>query len=130
MIVQRNNLTSTGVPAPASAFSSGVDADSVVFVSGQLGIDIGTGRVPDDVRAETRLVIEYIKAILAEAKLTLDHVAKTTVYVTDFVDYKAINEVYAAYFQAPYPARATVKVAGLLADARVEIEAIAVRTGT
>jgi 2-iminobutanoate/2-iminopropanoate deaminase len=124
---QRKALETKGAPAPISAFSLGVDADSLVFVSGQLGVDMDTGEVPEDVRDETRLVMEYLRSILAEADLEMGDVAKTTVYVTDFDDYKPINEVYANYFQAPYPARATVKVAGLLSGARVEIDAIAIR---
>lgn len=128
MTTQYHRKLETGhAPAPSSTFSLGVDTGSLVFVSGQLGINIETGKVPENVRDEARLVMEYLQSILSEAGLGMDDVAKTTVYVTDFSDYRAINEVYAEYFQASYPARATVKVAELLAGARVEIEAIAVR---
>jgi 2-iminobutanoate/2-iminopropanoate deaminase len=81
---------------------------------------------PADVRAETELVIDYIRRTLNAAGLGLEHVVKTTVYVTDFADYAAINEVYAREFPQPFPARATVQVAGLLAGARLEIEAVAI----
>ena len=119
-------IATGGAPRPVSAYSQGIDAGALVAVSGQLGLDPATGEVPGDVREETRLVMEAIAAILDEAGLDMAAVAKTTIFLTDFADYQAVNEVYARYFQTP-PARSTVKVAGLLKGARVEIEALSVR---
>jgi 2-iminobutanoate/2-iminopropanoate deaminase len=123
---QRTAIVAEDVPTPKSSFSMGIQSGHMVFVSGQLGIDLETGVPPADVRAETELVIGYIRRTLDAVGLGLEHVAKTTVYVTDFADYAAINEVYAREFPQPFPARATVRVAGLLAGARLEIEAIAI----
>jgi 2-iminobutanoate/2-iminopropanoate deaminase len=125
-VTQRAAIAAENVPAPKSAFSMGIQSGQLVFVSGQLGIDLESGTPPADVRAETELAIGYIRRTLEAVGLGLEHVVKTTVYVTDFADYAAINEVYGREFPQPFPARATVQVAGLLAGARVEIEAVAV----
>ena len=116
-------------PAAISAYSLGIDAGSLVVVSGQIGLGPDGGDVPADIRDETRAVMENIAAVLDAAGLTMASVIKTTIFVTDFDDYVAVNEVYAEYFKTP-PARSTVKVAGLLKGARVEIEALAVREGS
>ena len=126
MTHQRAAIVPENVPTPKSAFSMGIRSGQLVFVSGQLGIDLESGIPPADVRAETELVIDYIRRTLDAVGLGLEHVVKTTVYVTDFADYAAINEVYAREFPQPFPARATVQVAGLLAGTRLEIEAVAV----
>ena len=120
-------LAPADVPEPSSTFSAGIATDSLVFVSGQLGIDLTTRQVPDDVREEAALAFGYVEKLLAAAELSMHDVVKTTLFVTDFDDYAAVNEVYAEHFPRPFPARSTVKVAGLLAGARLEIEAIAVR---
>lgn len=121
-------ITTDAAPAPVSAYSQGIDAGPIVIVSGQLGMAPQDGEIPADIRDETRVLMENIAAILGAAGLTMASVVKTTIFVTDFDDYAAVNEVYATYFETP-PARSTVKVAGLLKGARVEIEALAVRAG-
>jgi 2-iminobutanoate/2-iminopropanoate deaminase len=118
-------IKTDAAPTPISAYSQGIDAGAVVVVSGQLGLS-ADGDVPDDVREETRLLMDNIAAVLDAAGLSMASVVKTTIFVTDFDDYAAVNDVYAEYFETP-PARSTVKVAGLLKAARVEIEALAVR---
>ena len=122
------SIESDAAPAPISAYSQGIDAGAIVAVSGQLGLSPDGGDIPADIRDETRGVMDNIAAVLDAAGLTMASVVKTTIFVTEFDDYAAVNEVYAEYFQTP-PARSTVKVAGLLKDARVEIEALAVRGG-
>jgi len=115
-------------PAPASLFSQGFDTGSQVYVSGQLALDPERGRVPEDVGEEARLALAYVRAVVEAAGLTVADVVRTTIYVTSFDDYRAINDAYGECFAVPYPARATVQVAGLLAGARVEIDAVAVRS--
>lgn len=114
---------------PIAPYSQGIDAGAMVFVSGQLGVDPATSELPPDVETEMRNLMSAIEGVLAEAGLTMSDVVKTTIFVTGFEDYGVINQVYGDYFSKPYPARSTVKVAGLLLDARVEIEAIARRSG-
>lgn len=121
-------IETDAAPTPISAYSLGIDAGPIVVVSGQIGLTPDDTEIPADVREETRRVMENIAAVLAAAGLTMASVVKTTIFVTDFDDYAAVNEIYAEYFETP-PARSTVKVAGLLKAARVEIEALAVRAG-
>jgi reactive intermediate/imine deaminase len=119
-------IVTQDAPTPKAAYSQGIDAGVLVMVSGQLGVDPSTGEIPDDVGNETRLVMNHIRAVLAAANLSMDDVCKTTIFMTNFEDYRTVNEVYGEYFET-LPARSTVKVAELLMGARVEIEAIAVR---
>ena len=85
------------------------------------------GRLPDDVAEEARQVMRNIEAVLAASGLSCDDVVKTTNFLTGFDHYAAMNEAYAEFFRRPFPARSTVKVAGLVGGARIEIEAVAVR---
>ena len=104
-----------------------VTPGEVVFVSGQVPIDPLTGQlIEDDIRLQTALALRNIAAILAEAGSGLRQVVKTTVYLKDFADFGAMNEIYAQAFSGHAPARATIGVAALPLGARVEIEAVAV----
>lgn len=114
-------------PTPAGPFSQAIDANGTVYVAGQVGIDLTTGQTPADVGEETQLVLQYIAAILDQAGLSMQDVVRTTIYITDFADYSKINEAYELYFSSPFPARATLQVSKLVAGARVEIDAVAVR---
>lgn len=99
----------------------------VVFVSGQLGVDPGTGALASEEAGEqAALALRHVAAVLAAAGAGLADVAKTTVYLADMADFPAVNEVYARAFSGHAPARATVGVAALPLGARVEIEAVAV----
>jgi 2-iminobutanoate/2-iminopropanoate deaminase len=98
-----------------------------LFVSGQIPLDPATGQMVDgDVSAQTRRVMENIAAVLTAGGRSFADVARTTIYLADLNDFVKVNEVYGAYFAEPFPARATVQVARLPRDARVEIDAIAV----
>jgi 2-iminobutanoate/2-iminopropanoate deaminase len=97
-------------------------------VSGQLGLDPETSTLPDEVYEETQRLLRNMEAVLRAAGLAKGDVAKTTIFLTDLDDYADVNRAYGEFFGQPFPARSTVKVAGLLAGARVEIEAVAVRT--
>lgn len=122
----RTPISSGGAPAAIGPYSQAIRAGQLLFVSGQIALDPATGAlVAGGVGVQTRRVIESLGAILASAGGTLDDVVKTTVYLADMTEFAAMNEVYAAWFGAPAPARATVEVARLPQDARVEIDAIA-----
>lgn len=121
-------IETAAAPTPMAPFSQGIDADSLVLVSGQLGLDPQSGEISEDVGEETRRLLANIGAILEAAGLAPSDVVKTTIFMTDFDDYAAMNEAYAEFFSEPLPARSTVKVADLLAGARVEIEAMALRS--
>ena len=124
----KKTLSTAAAPAAIGPYSQGVDGGSVVITSGQLPIDPATGAFAEGgIAGQTRQSLENIKAILAQAGLGMENVIKTTVFLKDMNDFAAMNEAYAAFFPAEPPARSAVEVARLPKDARVEIEAIAVR---
>jgi len=114
--------------APAlGPYNHGVRAGDLLFCAGQIPIDPAhpNGPLPADIRAQTERVIENIKLILEDQKLTLARVVKTTVFMTNLADFAAMNEVYAKHFTTDFPARSTVQVAALPRGAQVEIEVVA-----
>ena len=121
-------ITTTKAPAAIGPYSQGIAAGSMVFVSGQLPIVPETGELhPDDIGEQTAQSMRNIAAILKEAGCTLQDVVKTTIFLKDLSDFAQVNAAYAAFFPENAPARACVQVAKLPKDARVEIEAIAVK---
>ena len=97
-----------------------------MFVSGQIPTDPQTGQfVPGGIAEQTEQVLKNLKAVLEAAGSSLDQIVKTTVFLADMKEFSGMNEVYARFFSGAPPARATVAVAGLPRDARVEIEAVA-----
>jgi 2-iminobutanoate/2-iminopropanoate deaminase len=119
-------ISSGDAPKAIGPYSQAVRAGSLLFLSGQVALDPATGQIVDgDVSAQTRRVMENLGAVLKAAGLSFADVARTTIYLADMNDFAKVNEVYATYFKEPFPARATVQVARLPRDARVEIDAIA-----
>ncbi|PYR48655.1 MAG: reactive intermediate/imine deaminase [Acidobacteria bacterium] len=119
-------VSSPGAPQAIGPYSPAIRAGQLLFVSGQVPIDPATGRMVDgDIAAQTRRVFENIGALLTAGGRSFADVARTTVFLADMNDFAAMNEVYGQYFSEPYPARATVQVARLPKDARVEIDVIA-----
>jgi len=128
--MSHERIASERAPRALGPYAPAVRAGELVFCAGQIGLDPATGKlVPGGVAAETARVCENLAAVLEAAGLRLADVVKTTVYVVDLGEFAIVNEVYGRYFPAPHPARATVQVAALPAGARVEIEAIAARSG-
>ena len=122
-------VSSPDAPKAIGPYSQAVAAGKVIYLSGQIPIDPKTGELMKDapIEAQTRLVLENLKAVLAAEKLTMAHIVSTTVYMKDLNDFGKMNEVYAGFFSGVAPARATVQVARLPRDVAVEIGAIAVR---
>jgi len=117
---------SPDAPKAIGPYSPAVRTGQLLFVSGQVPIDPATGQMIDgDIAAQTRRVFENIGALLTAGGRSFADVARTTVFLADMNDFAAMNEVYGQYFSEPYPARATVQVARLPKDARVEIDVIA-----
>lgn len=124
--MNRKTVSTTGAPAAIGPYSQAVVADGWVFCSGQIPLDPATGQmVAGDVGAQTRRVLENLKAVLAAAGSGLDRVVKTTVYLKDMTDFAAMNAVYGEFFPKDPPARATVQAARLPKDAAVEIDVVA-----
>ncbi len=116
----------TAAPAPIGPYSQAVRFGNLVFVSGQVAINPATGQFEaGDVRSQTRLVMENLKAILTAEKLTFAHVLKCSIFIKNMNDFPVINEVYGGYFEKDPPARETVEVARLPKDALVEISLVA-----
>ena len=115
-----------GAPAAIGPYSQAVVTGELVFTAGQIGLDPGTGAmVEGGVEAQAHRALTNLGAVLAAAGSGFDRVIKTTVFVADMADYKAVNAIYAQYFGAPFPARSAVAAAGLPAGALVEVEAVA-----
>jgi 2-iminobutanoate/2-iminopropanoate deaminase len=124
--VKRRVVHTDKVPPARVPLSQAIQVGEWIFASGQLGMDPGTGRlVEGGIRAETRQVCENLKAVLEAAGSSLAKVVKVTIYMADLGELMAMNEVFSAYFPTEPPARTTFQAAGLVAGARVEIEAIA-----
>ncbi len=120
-------IHSQNVPAAIGPYSQGVKAGKTLYISGQLPIDPSTGRFPGtDISSQTRQSLINIRNILKEAGADMSNVVKTTVFLANIADFSAMNDVYAQFFSAPYPARAAFQVACLPKEALVEIECIAV----
>jgi len=118
-------ISTPNAPGAVGPYAQAVRAGRLVFIAGQIPLDPAGRIVAGDIAVQTRRVLDNLGAILAAAGLSFAHVVKTTVYLADLNDMAAMNEVYASYFAAPYPARATVQAARLPRDVRIEIEAIA-----
>jgi 2-iminobutanoate/2-iminopropanoate deaminase len=126
--VSRRAIETAGAPRPVGPYSQAIAVGDLLFTAGQLGLDPATGQlVAGGAATEAGRIMENLTAVLKAAGLGFDDVVKTTVFLTDLADFKAVNEVYARYAGTPPPARSTVQVSGLALGARVEIEAIAVR---
>lgn len=121
-------LSPPGAPKAIGPYSSALKADPFLFISGQVPFDPSTGEmVGGDISAQTRQVLDNIGALLKAGGLSYTHVVRTTVFLADMDDFAAMNEVYRTFFVEPYPARSTVQAARLPRDARIEIDAIAMR---
>ena len=126
--MSKQNVSTDQAPAAIGPYSQAVFADGLVFLSGQTPLDPATGvLIEGNVAAQTARVLDNLGAVLAAAGLGFEDVVKTTVFLRDMEDFAEMNGIYATYFPQPYPARSTVAVAGLPKDARVEIEAVALR---
>ncbi len=120
-------ISTKAAPAAIGPYSQAIDLGNMVFISGQIPVNPATGEIPEGIKAQTAQSISNIKAILAEAGLTIDNVVKTTVFLADMSLFGEMNEVYGAEFTDPYPARSAVAVRELPKQVLVEIETIAVR---
>jgi 2-iminobutanoate/2-iminopropanoate deaminase len=122
-------IQSSKVPAPIGPYSQAVIANGFLFASGQIAFNPATGElVLTDIQAETRQVMENIKAILEEAKLSFAHVVKTSIFLSDMQLFAQVNEVYGSYFTSNFPARETVAVKTLPRNVNIEISITAVTT--
>jgi 2-iminobutanoate/2-iminopropanoate deaminase len=112
-------------PAPSAPFCQAIEAGGWIFVSGQRPVDSATGKIDEDFKRQARQVLANISAILRQAGLSMSNIVRTTVYLNDIADFGEMNDVYAEFFEEPFPARTTVGAE--LRGIKIEIDAIAVR---
>lgn len=114
-------------PAAIGPYSQGLDAGNIVFVSGQIPVNVETGTMAETIEEQTAQSLNNVKNILAANGLTMANVIKTSVFLSDLNDFAAMNKVYETFFTAPYPTRSCVQVAAIPKGAKIEIECIAVK---
>ena len=121
-----NAISTSEAPGAIGPYSQAIRTGNLIFVSGQLPVDPSTGHFAEGgIKELTRQSLLNIQHILEEAGTDMSHVVKTTVFLADMADFSAMNEVYAQFFEAPFPARSAVAIKTLPKNARVEIECIA-----
>jgi 2-iminobutanoate/2-iminopropanoate deaminase len=119
-------VSTSAAPQPIGPYSQGVISGGLLFCSGQIALDPETGElVQGDVAVQTERVLQNLIAVLREAKMGLENIVKTTVYLTDMADFPKMNEVYGRHLGAKPPARTTIAATGLPKNAKVEIDVIA-----
>jgi 2-iminobutanoate/2-iminopropanoate deaminase len=123
--MSRKAIKTDRAPAAIGPYSQGVVSGGLLFTSGQLPIDPATGKIPEgSVEDKAHIVFKNLEAIATAAGTTLDNAVKTTVFLADIANFQVVNQVYAQYFNEPYPARSAFQVAALPLGADVEVEAV------
>ena len=112
-------------PQAIGPYAQAIETSDMLFTSGQLGIDVQTGKLAEGVEAQAHCAMKNLGAILGASGLTYGHVVKTTIFLQDLGDFAKVNQVYASYFADGYPARSCVQVAALPLGGLVEIECVA-----
>ena len=124
--MSRHVTTTSAAPAAIGPYSQAIRCGDTIYTAGQTGLDPQSSQLADGIQAQTQLALHNVSAILAASGATMADVVKTTVFLQDMADFRAMNEVYATFFPDAPPARSTVQVAALPLGALVEIEAIAI----
>jgi 2-iminobutanoate/2-iminopropanoate deaminase len=124
--MKKEIVCTSKAPAPVGPYSQAIKVGNTLYCSGQIPINPSTGTIPDGIDAQTRQVLENLKAVLKAGGADFANVVKTTVFLKDMNDFPAMNAIYAETFSEAPPARSTVQVSRLPKDVLVEIEAIAV----
>jgi 2-iminobutanoate/2-iminopropanoate deaminase len=122
--MKRNYLTDQA-PRPVGPYSQVIQSGGFLFLAGQVPLTPQGTMIQGDIATQARQVLNNLKAVLEKTGANMDHVVKTTVFLADLGDFEAVNQVYAEYFEEPYPARTTVQAARLPKGASIEIDAIA-----
>ena len=115
-------INTTNAPSPIGPYNQAIQVGDSVYVSGTIAMDLGSKQlIKTTIKDETKIVMEYLGAILKEAGLTYDNIVKTTIFLADMNNFVHVNEVYSSYFKNDFPARATIQANRLPKDANVEI---------
>jgi len=126
---QHKAITSPDAPEAIGPYSQAIQAGNMLFLSGQIAVDPKTKQLKADagIEDQTRQVLDNLKAVLAASGMTMANVVSASVFMKDLSEFPKMNTVYATYFKEAPPARATVQVAGLPRDAKIEISLIAMK---
>lgn len=125
--MEKKIINAENAPAAVGPYCHAVEAGNFVFTSGQIGLDPSTQELAEGIEAQTKQVLENLKAVLKAAGLTLSDVIKTTVFLDDVSDFGVVNEIYETYFNDSKPARSCVEAGALPKGALIEIEVIAAK---
>lgn len=125
----KQTVQTENAPKAIGPYSQAIQAGGMVFTSGQLGIDMQTGKLADGVEAQANCAMKNLGEVLAASRLSYQNIVKTTIFLADMADFAVVNAAYQSYFTGDYPARSTVQVAALPLSARVEIECVALKQG-
>jgi 2-iminobutanoate/2-iminopropanoate deaminase len=121
----KKTVTTASAPKAIGPYSQAAEANGFLFSSGQLGIDMQTGKLAGGVEAQAKCAMQNIGSILAAKGLSYATIVKTVIFLADMADFAVVNATYQSFFTGEYPARSTVQVAALPLGARVEIECVA-----
>lgn len=125
--MEKKIIQTEKAPQAIGPYVQAVQADALLFTSGQLGIDVQAGKLAEGIAAQAHCAMKNLGAILKEAGTDYSRILKTTIFVKDLADFATVNQVYASYFDGAYPARSCVQVAALPLGGLVEIECVALR---
>lgn len=117
----------TDLPTPIGPYSHSTSYGDLIFVSGQIGLDPKSNILKQGIEEQTVQVFENLKVILQNNNSDLNHITKTTIFITDLHNFEVVNKIYGSYFQNHFPARSTIEVVSLPKNAAIEIECIAVK---
>ena len=121
-------IKTSKAPNPVGPYNQAVLINGILYVSGQIPANPATGElIKESIEAESRQVMENIKAILEEAHMDFSNIVKTSIFITDMKNFAVVNSVYAEYFSSDFPARETIQVGGLPLGVNVEISCIAIQ---
>jgi 2-iminobutanoate/2-iminopropanoate deaminase len=127
MTLKREIVSTTDAPAAVGPYSQAVRVGDLVYTAGQIPLVPGTGKlVEGDIKVQTRQVMQNLSHVLSAAGSSLAQVVKTTIFLADWADFAAVNEVYGSFFKSDPPARSTVQVSALPLGARIEVEVVAI----
>lgn len=119
----RNEIRSEKVSAPVGPFSQAIETNELVFISGQLPIDID-GKIAGGIEGQTKMCFENLQQICMTANVKLENAVKVTVLLNDINDFQVVNQIYSNYFSKPFPARVAYECANLPLGVKIEIDAI------
>ncbi len=124
--MEKKTFVSSKIPV-IGPYSSAVEANGIIFLSGQIPVNPATGEIMSDIKDATRQVLINIQSLLSEMGMPLSNIVKTTIFLKNMTDFPVVNEIYAEFFTQGPPARSTVEVSALPKGVLLEIEAIAVK---